>query len=92
MSGYELVTTVCSAAVHWQRHKMQPAVQTGHLTAQQQCVSCFSARLYIAGAALELLLSEGYNLLFNGNRGQSGRGLKLIFNNDLSPRIRTSGI
>jgi hypothetical protein len=57
MSGYEQVTTVCNAAVHWQGHKMQPAVQTGHMTAQQQFVSCFSAGLYIAGAAVELLLS-----------------------------------
>jgi hypothetical protein len=71
MSGCEQVTAVCSAAVHWQGHKMQPAVQTGHLTAQQQCVSCFSAKLYIAGAALELLLPEEYSLLFNASRGKA---------------------
>jgi hypothetical protein len=91
MNRWPLSAVLLLTGRHWQGHKIQPAVQTGHLTAQQQCVSCFSARLYIAGAALELLWCEGYSLLFNGNRGQSGRGLKLKINNDLSPRITTRG-
>jgi hypothetical protein len=95
MSGYEQVTTVCSAAVHWQTlaGAQNEASSTDRtLTAQQQCVSCFSAKLYIAVAVLELLLFEEYSLMFNGTWGQSGRDLELKLNNDRSPKIKTSGI